>query len=560
MDSVVATASGYPGIERTKLAKLIDYVGAHFVGSISESVTHLVCWKFEGRKFDIATRLNTIIVNHRWVEDCIKQGMRLPEEPYTLQSGQEVGPLTMEVPHVAEVGVSKKNKKHKLLSDESNTCDGSPKQSGDTCLETSGNSVWNSSSFLNENVFPDINNLSTSQKSKRKPVRSNLGKKLPSSSRNSIQESTSSELLRNQRVESSSNSSMDLVRDKRKSFNGNGRNKSLSYSQKNYVESSSHSSIELVRDKRKSSICNERNKAETSRKGRRLVKKMKNKDTVDLCSSDSSEECNPVRVNNSNYEDVSALFNHVNEETHDNVLENGRTSSDGFSNCRKTRNDGSKVVVDGPICIDASMDLNVHVENVLSTAQRTSEDGCSGADNSDEDTAKGLDITQNSEINSLKDLSCVICWADYSSFRGVLPCGHRFCYSCIKEWADCMALRRKISTCPLCKTSFCNIIQYEDTATTDQKIYSQTVPCGLSTMDLFKLHDQDTHYASAQVEQSEQPAAVCIICCRVEPVDLLITCNVCQIRCIHSYCLDPPINPWTCMDCKDLQRLYLYNR
>ena len=65
-------------------------------------------------------------------------------------SGQDVGPLTMEVPPVAEVGVSKKNKKHKLLSEQSNTREGSPKQSGDTGLETSGNSAWNSSSFLNE--------------------------------------------------------------------------------------------------------------------------------------------------------------------------------------------------------------------------------------------------------------------------------------------------------------------------------------------------------------------------------------------------------------------------
>ncbi|KAF4352319.1 hypothetical protein G4B88_000922 [Cannabis sativa] len=561
MDSVIATVSGYHGTQRLNLVRLILHAGAHRVGRVSESITHLVCWKFEGKRFDLARSFNAIIVNHRWVEDCIKQGKRLPEEPYTLQSGQEVGPLTMEVPRVAEVGVFKKNKKRKLLSHESNTCDGFLKQSGDTALGISGNPVRNTSSLMNENVFPDMNNLSTSQKkSKHKPVRSHLGKNLPSSSRCSIQESPSSGLLRNQHAQSSSDSSMDLVRGKRKSSKGNGRNKPLSRSQRNYVESSSHSSIELVRGKRKCSIGNERNKAETSRKGRRLFKKMKNKDTVDLCSSDSSEDCSPVRVNNSNYEDVSTLFHHVNGETQDNVLEDGRISGEGFSNHRKTRVDDSKAVVDGPICINASMDSNVHAENALSTAQRTSEDGCLGVDKSDEDTAKGIEITQNSEIDSSMELSCVICWADYSSTRGVLHCGHRFCYSCIKEWADHMALRRKISTCPLCKKSFNNIIQYEDTATIDQKVYSQTVPCGLSTMDLFKLYEQDTHNASAQVEQYEQPAAVCIVCCRVEPVDLLVMCNVCQNRRIHSYCLDPPIDPWTCMDCKDLQRHYLYNR
>lgn len=46
---------------------------------------HQVCWKFEGRKYDLAKKFKTIIVNHQWVEDCIKQGKRVPEQPYMLR-------------------------------------------------------------------------------------------------------------------------------------------------------------------------------------------------------------------------------------------------------------------------------------------------------------------------------------------------------------------------------------------------------------------------------------------------------------------------------------------
>lgn len=44
-----------------------------------------VCWRFEGKKYDLAKQFNMSIVNHRWVEECIRRGRRVPEQPYLFQ-------------------------------------------------------------------------------------------------------------------------------------------------------------------------------------------------------------------------------------------------------------------------------------------------------------------------------------------------------------------------------------------------------------------------------------------------------------------------------------------
>lgn len=58
---------------------------------------------------------------------------------------------------------------------------------------------------------------------------------------------------------------------------------------------------------------------------------------------------------------------------------------------------------------------------------------------------------------------------------------------------------RKISTCPLCKASFASITMVEDAAASDQKIYSQTVPCALPNNYVYLLGDQDRPSTGAQV-------------------------------------------------------------
>ncbi|KAB1211076.1 hypothetical protein CJ030_MR6G018062 [Morella rubra] len=430
MECVVATVSGYHGSDRFNLIKLISHAGANYVGALSRSTTHLVCWKFEGKKYEFAKKFNTVIVNHRWVEECIKQGKRVPEHPYVLQSGEEIGPLSLEIPLV-NVAVTTKNRK--TLTDKSNICDSSGKQTIDLDYGVSGLTAWTNSCLLNKHE------------------------------------------------ESSSHSSKHPDKGKKKRSTGKGSNIS----------------------------------SEPSRKGRRLVK---NRDCINILES-----------------------GHLDSDQL--ALKIGGTSDDHLLDQRGITIESS----------EASEDSNLGVKNASTTAFKIRlQDVPINVEDVKEEIKDESEVEHVTRLSTSTELSCVICWTDFSSTRGVLPCGHRFCYSCIQNWADCMASRRKISTCPLCKASFVSITKVEDAASSDQKIYSQTIPCAASDLDIFILTDQETHSFGAQ----SSLAPICSACRFQEPEDLLISCHLCQMRHIHSYCLDPPLLPWTCMHCKDLQMLY----
>ncbi|XP_019451489.1 PREDICTED: uncharacterized protein LOC109353612 isoform X1 [Lupinus angustifolius] len=459
MESVVATVSGYHGSERRNLIKMISHAGANYVGRMMpNSITHVVCWKFEGKKFDIAQKFNIIVVNHRWIEDCIKEGRRVPEDSYVWQSGHEVGPLLLKVPPPT---VQANNlRKKKVINDRS--CDtGSEKQTTELSSGASGNSVWE-------------------------------------------------DFLMNKHEESSSNSSRRSRKQKRNICNDHGVS----------------------------------NVAGPSRKGRRTARNIVDEAALDTVILDlTREEDHLSRVNRLQTDAAATSSPSVGVNNEKNP-ENREGAEAGLHNQSGTVNIASNGIEQIKDSNNVSTNRNsiLFEEDPLPIGQTSV---CSGA----ESIPDGDQIDNVGPLPTSKELSCVICFEEYSSTRGILPCGHRYCYQCIQSWVDRRTSMGKSSTCPLCKASFVMFKKVEHAVTADQKVYSQTIPSGDSTSDIFINTVQEfPHYGSE--------SSACVVCRGREPEDLLQSCDVCQHRRIHLYCLDPPLLPWTCSHCKDLRRLY----
>ncbi|EPS69307.1 zinc finger family protein, partial [Genlisea aurea] len=405
---MIVTVSGYRGFERFKLIRLIATTGAVYVGRMNRSVTHVICWKHQGKKYRLAKRLKVAIVNHHWIEECVKRGTIVPVEPYTFRSGEEIGPLSADVP---------------------------------LCMKQ--------------------------EKPQPKPVK---------------------------------------------------KAKKLSCSR--------HSNFRRLRKGYSTP-------PEPQGKRRRLVKNCSNLDNWLSRKEEHSEGVAISSKRNSHRVDSIDL----------DMKGRVGTSKKLWLNENSTDENDSGHDVKG---IDVGYHENRATQagdasTPVLTSEKVTQAACE-------------DLSTPGHDNFLprsNQPSCVICLTDFSSTRGVLPCGHRFCFSCIQSWADHTASRNKLSTCPLCKASFICISRMEATVTSDQKIYSQSVPEDSARIDFFVLPEQT---CGPPISASAPP--VCFRCSSKEPEDLLIRCQFCQIRCVHSFCLDPPLFPWTCNHCKDLRMLY----
>ncbi|KAJ4825153.1 hypothetical protein Tsubulata_008692 [Turnera subulata] len=442
MESVVATVSGYHGTERFNLIKLISHSGASFVGAMSRSVTHLVCWRFEGRKYSLGKKFDAIIVNHRWVEECVKQGIRVPEHPYMMQSGEEVGPLLLQVPAAVDKLVSLNNSRE-ALSDRSNSCDNSSRRVTDV-------SAWTDSFLLDQfctsgqlqDLFPDV------------------GKGR----------------LRKYRAKSKQGES-----------NSKRERKKVSW----HEQSSSCSNV--LQGKWRTDEIGSTSLDDPSHKMRRLVKKNVSRKNVETELLESDNEQCPTRVHEKQ-PDAAAAYKSADAERNAHTFERGGTSN-------ATLNE------DGNFASEIFDEIEeVRDWNLLSGSEHSSlfpefaPTSLKRPDNEDsKGKAKDMGQCGPRSPTSLELSSCVICLTEFSPTRGILPCGHRFCYRCIQSWADHTASMRKLSTCPMCKASFDRIIRVEAADTSDQKIYSQTIPYTSSTTDIFFIEDQERCRSDAEV-------------------------------------------------------------
>ncbi|QDZ17859.1 hypothetical protein A3770_01p03770 [Chloropicon primus] len=94
MKDCVVCVTGYSGLRRLSIRELVSRTGALYSGTLNRNCTHLICYRYEGEKYKTARKWQEAggspsIVNHRWVEDCLRTWTYLSEPIYEDKCGEE---------------------------------------------------------------------------------------------------------------------------------------------------------------------------------------------------------------------------------------------------------------------------------------------------------------------------------------------------------------------------------------------------------------------------------------------------------------------------------------
>ncbi|KAL8142638.1 hypothetical protein V2J09_015670 [Rumex salicifolius] len=110
--NLVICLTGYLRQDREDIMTMVSLMGAQFSKPlVANRVTHLICYKFEGEKYVLAKKMKKIkLVNHRWLEDCLKAWEILPEDNYN-KSGYELEMLEAEAAKDSEDETEEENVK-----------------------------------------------------------------------------------------------------------------------------------------------------------------------------------------------------------------------------------------------------------------------------------------------------------------------------------------------------------------------------------------------------------------------------------------------------------------
>jgi len=87
-DCTIST-SGFEGVDREHLEKLIIAMGAKYTDGISKKNTHLICVSPQGGKFEFAMKWSIPVIEAHWIFSCLTEGKILPIGGFTLPTFQE---------------------------------------------------------------------------------------------------------------------------------------------------------------------------------------------------------------------------------------------------------------------------------------------------------------------------------------------------------------------------------------------------------------------------------------------------------------------------------------